>query len=502
MASRVQQSQLQQIVSGLSEGVILIGPDQRITWANEAALAMHGVTAIEQLGHDVATYRKNYALSYRNKNRVEEGNAPVDRVVAGEAFHDVVVEVTRTGRDRADWVHSIRSLVLTDESGRPECLVLTITDVTEQYEAEQRFQSSFHANPAPAAICRLADLRFIKVNRGFLDMTGFVDDDVVGRSVYEVDVLRNAERRDLAVERLNAGRTIPQMEACLDVPADASKWVIVAGQPIEMPGKVPCMLFTFADLEARRKAEAELKQSQEQFERSFQLSPVPTVRGRRDGLTITDVNEAFTAMFGYAAEELHDHNAREVGLWADPPTRERFERRLKREGSVRGYEGRLRTKDGQEVDGMISADTVEIGGELWILLAIQDITERKRSEVELKKAIEDAMKDASWFSQKILDKLASLRTASEAPPGPGGLDDLTAREREILIRVAQGATDKEIADEFRISRNTVRNHLTALYRKLGVNRRSAVVVFARERGLVDGPHMRRPGPRPAGARAR
>ena len=166
MANRVQQSQLQQIVSGLSEGVILIGPDQRITWANAAALAMHGVTAIEQLGHDVATYRKNYALSYRNKNRVEEGNAPVDRVVAGEAFHDVVVEVTRTGRDRADWVHSIRSLVLTDEAGKPECLVLTITDVTEQYEAEQRFQSSFHANPAPAAICRLADLRFIKVKIG------------------------------------------------------------------------------------------------------------------------------------------------------------------------------------------------------------------------------------------------------------------------------------------------------------------------------------------------
>jgi PAS domain S-box-containing protein len=502
MGNRIQQSQLQQIVSGLSEGVILIGPDQRITWANAAALAMHGVSAIEQLGHDVASYRANYALTYRNKNKLGDGNAPVDRVVAGEAFHDVVVEVTKTGRDRADWVHSIRSLVLTDDDGKPECLVLTITDVTEQYEAEQRFQSSFHANPAPAAICRLSDLRFIKVNRGFLDMTGYVDDDVVGRSVYEVDVLKGAERRDLAIERLNEGRTIPQMEACLEVPADASKWVIVAGQPIEMPGKVPCMLFTFADLEARRKAEADLKQSQEQFEKSFQLSPVPTVRGRRDGLTITDVNEAFTAMFGYAAEDLHDHNAREVGLWADQVARERFERRLKRDGTVRGYEGILRTKEGHAIDCLISADTAQIGGELWILCTIQDITERKRSEIELKKAIEDAMTDASWFSQKILDKLASLRTTSDAPPSPGGLDDLTAREREILIRVAQGATDAEIVAEFRISRNTVRNHLTALYRKLGVNRRSAVVVFARERGLVDAPHMRKPGPRPSAAKLR
>ena len=493
MGNRIQQFQLQQIVSELSEGVILIAPDQRIIWANDAALSMHGVRTVEELGVDVDAYRANYALAYRNNQSLMDGNAPIERVVAGEAVHDVVVEVTRTGRDRADWVHSIRSLVLTDDDEKPECLVLTITDVTERYEAEQRFQSSFHANPAPAVICRLQDLRFVKVNQGFLDMTGYATDEVVGRSVYEVDVLRNAERRDLAIERLEDGKTIPQMEACLKVPLDEAKWVIVAGQPIEMPGKVSCMLFTFADLEARRKAEAELKQSQEQFEKSFQLAPIPTIRGRREGLTITDANEAFTAMFGYAREDLADHKADDLGLWTDRIAREKFERRLKRDGTVRGLEGRLRTKDGQEVDCLVSADTVAISGDLWVLCTIQDISERKRSEIELKKAIEGAMADASWFSQKILDKLASLRVPSPASPAPGGLDDLTVREREILIRVAQGATDDVIVGEFGISRNTVRNHLTALYRKLGVNRRSAVVVFARERGLVDGPSLGKPG---------
>ncbi|RYC30417.1 helix-turn-helix transcriptional regulator [Lichenibacterium minor] len=493
MNQSVQQFQLQQIVSGLSEGVILIAPDQSIVWANDAALAMHGVTTIRELGADVDAYRTNYALTYRNNQTVVDGQAPIDRVVAGEAVHDVVVEVTRTGRDRADWVHSIRSLVLTDDDDKPECLVLTITDVTERYEAEQRFQSSFHANPAPAVICRLSDLRFIKVNRGFLEMTGYAHDEVVGRSVYEIDVLKDAERRDLAVERLHEGGTIPQMEACLRVPADESKWVIVAGQPIEMPGKVSCMLFTFADLEARRKAEEDLKQSQEQFEKSFQLAPIPTIRGRREGLTITDANEAFTAVFGYTAAELHDHRADELGLWVDGVARERFERRLKRDGTVRGFEGRLRASDGHEIDALISADTVAISGESWVLCTIQDITDRKRSEAELKKAIEGAMADASWFSRKILDKLAALRATPAILPPPGGLDELTAREREILVRVAQGSTDDNMAEEFGISRNTVRNHLTALYRKLGVNRRSAAVVFAREHGLIEGSRTDRSG---------
>ena len=44
-------------------------------------------------------------------------------------------------------------------------------------------------------ITRLSDLRHVKVNTGFLEMTGFTRDAVIGRSVYEVDVLAGARSR-------------------------------------------------------------------------------------------------------------------------------------------------------------------------------------------------------------------------------------------------------------------------------------------------------------------
>src|SRR3546814_2386400 len=47
-------------------------------------------------------------------------------------------------------------------------------------------------------------------NQGFLEMTGYSREQVIGRSVYELDVLEAAEKRDLAVERLGQGATIPQ----------------------------------------------------------------------------------------------------------------------------------------------------------------------------------------------------------------------------------------------------------------------------------------------------
>lgn len=157
--------QLQQIITGLSEGVVLVEPDQTITWANEAALAMHGASELAELGATVSDYRARFQLRYRNNHRLNAGNYPIDRVIAGEVFNDVVVEVVRADTD-AQWVHRVRSLVLTDAQGAPDCLVLIVADASDWASAEQRFERTFNANPAPAVICRLADQRYIKVNQG------------------------------------------------------------------------------------------------------------------------------------------------------------------------------------------------------------------------------------------------------------------------------------------------------------------------------------------------
>ena len=63
-----------------------------------------------------------------------------------------------------------------------------------------------------------------------------------------------------------------------------------------------------------------------------------------------------------------------------------------------------------------------------------------------------------------------------------------AREREILSLVASGANNQAIADQLFISEKTVRNHLTAIFDKIGVSSRSQAIVFARDRGMAGRPH--------------
>ena len=221
---------LRLIVSGLREGVILLDRDGAILWANDAALTMHGAATIDGLGGDPAGYRARYALRYLNGHPLKAKEYPAERTVAGDTVVDIIVEVTPLGADTTQWVHLVRSLILSDRNGGIEGLVLIVTDITERAEAEHRFRQAFNANPAPALIARLSDLKVVRANQGFLDMTGHAADRIVGRTIYELDLFTRAERRDLAHERLAAGEPVPQMETEIDLPEGDTKLVIIAGQ--------------------------------------------------------------------------------------------------------------------------------------------------------------------------------------------------------------------------------------------------------------------------------
>ncbi|WP_084168942.1 helix-turn-helix transcriptional regulator [Paraburkholderia acidipaludis] len=479
---QVDRRQLQQIVAGLTEGIVLADPDGSIVWANETALSIHGVDTLADFGDDAAGFQKRFSLKYRNNHALLPEQYPLARVLAGEVFHDVIVEVTKPGDDAFRHVHQIRSLVLTDAADEPQSLVLVIQDVTERFTAEERFERTFNANPAPAVICRLSDLRYVKVNQGFLEMTGYARDEVVGGSAYEFDVLGGSDRRDQAIGCLNEGRTIPQMESVLRIAEGGSKFVIVAGQPIEV-GDENCMLFTFMDLEPRRKVEAALRQTEERFSKAFRLAPVPMTVGSLDDMLFLDVNDAFVAVTGYQAEEVIARNPASLGLWADGAVFERFRQDVESAGSVRNVEMKLCTKSGDTLDCLVSAETVTIHERRCVLCVFQDITERKRSEGELIAAIETVMQDTSWFSRTVIEKLAEIRHPARAGQAGAALADLSPREREVLVLMCEGSDDSKIAEALHLSRNTVRNYVAAIYSKIGVNRRSAAIIWARDRGI-------------------
>ncbi len=484
--SDADRTQLQQIIAGLTEGVILIDPDQTIAWANEKALELHGVKTLAELGATVTEFRQRFVLMNRDNHTLPPGDEPIERLLAGKGFSEAVVQVARPDLGKhglaKHWVHQIRTLVLTDPNGQPDCLVLIINDETERFNAEERFERAFNANPAPALIARLSDMRYVRVNQGFLELTGFESEDLLGRSMVEFDVLRQVDRRDLAVKRLHAHETIPQMEGCLALPGGQERVVLIGGQPIEI-GDEDCMLFTFADLHPRHLAQQALKHSEERFSKAFHLAPGPMAILTLDGLRILDVNTAFTTATGWRREEVVGRVEAELERWSTGEKREEFEHQLREHGYIRGVDVRLRAKDGTLGDFLMSAETVEIHGTPCVLSLMVDITERKQTEMELLAAIDAVMQDTAWLGQKIVEKLTAITGTGSPAVKSTEISSLPERLRDVLSLVAEGLSDDDIATKLEIKRNTVRNHITAIYRRLGIRKRSAVIVWARERGL-------------------
>ena len=103
---------------------------------------------------------------------------------------------------------------------------------------------------------------------------------------------------------------------------------------------------------------------------------------------------------------------------------------------------------------------------------------KQSAGTELVQAIRAAASGGTWLNPELGARLA----AEPAPTGPPG--DLTERELDVLRLIALGYTNNEIAGELYLSVRTVETHRAHIQQKLAIGKRSDLVRYALERGLI------------------
>jgi DNA-binding NarL/FixJ family response regulator len=81
--------------------------------------------------------------------------------------------------------------------------------------------------------------------------------------------------------------------------------------------------------------------------------------------------------------------------------------------------------------------------------------------------------------------LAAFSDGRLGVPPRQPVEPLTSREEQVLITVARGRTNAEIADELHVSLSTVKTHLTSIMTKLGARNRVEIVMWAYETGRIN-----------------
>ena len=143
------------------------------------------------------------------------------------------------------------------------------------------------------------------------------------------------------------------------------------------------MLGMAVDITERKLAEEALKKSEEKFSMAFRESPMAlAVTSVKDNRYL-DINDTYEQMTGWRRDEIIGRTPFDLKLWVDPTQRAGMAKEIQAKGTVRNLEFRFRRKDGEQRDGLASAELIEIEGEPCLMAVVADITERKQIQEQL-----------------------------------------------------------------------------------------------------------------------
>ena len=125
-----------------------------------------------------------------------------------------------------------------------------------------------------------------------------------------------------------------------------------------------------------------------------------------------------------------------------------------------------------EIEYLIKA--VDIGVDGYIL--------KDSESSELKKAIRAVNNGENYIQPKLIPALNNKLVSRDIDKDK--IDSLTGREIEVLIQVANGMFNKEIANTLNISERTVKNHISNIFKKIEVSDRTQAAVFAIKNDLI------------------
>jgi two-component system, cell cycle sensor histidine kinase and response regulator CckA len=143
----------------------------------------------------------------------------------------------------------------------PDYCIGIIQDITARKQAErslrqseEKFRTAFFTSPDSISINRIADGMYISINKGFTLVTGYSEEDVRGRTSFEIDIWENPEDRKRLVEGLRKNGVVENIETRFRIKNGSILTGLVSASLIDIDGQQCHMLIT-RDITEHKKTE-------------------------------------------------------------------------------------------------------------------------------------------------------------------------------------------------------------------------------------------------------
>jgi PAS domain S-box-containing protein len=232
----------------------------RFLEVNDAFARLHGYSRAEVIGRTVSELNLWVDPHQRRDALVA--------ITSGSPVRDLEVRLrTKDGGERTCVLNA--DLIAVD--GR-SCILTALTDITDRVraeaalrESEQRFLLAFHANPLPMSITRLSDGRHLEVNEAAVRHSGFVREELLGRTKRELQFWVAPTQQDMLIEQLRAHGHVRDYEVTFQRRDGEQRRLLVNSQVIPFGGE-PAVLSVSVDITERIALEAENRARREEAE--------------------------------------------------------------------------------------------------------------------------------------------------------------------------------------------------------------------------------------------
>ncbi|MCB2199984.1 PAS domain S-box protein [bacterium] len=298
-----------------------------------------------------------------------------------------------------NWLHQTRTgqvfhaeVSLTCVPNQDHTILAIVRDISDRVqsqramnELEERFRLAFETSPDAININRLADGKYVAINEGFRKLSGYTDEEVLGKTSLDLNIWDNPSDRDRMVESLSRTGEVQNLEANFALKDGSIHTGLMSAKTVMLDGE-PHIISITRVIDEVKAAEQALRESEKKYRMLIDNS--------LDGIYILQMNNIIfcnrvqASMLGYDSPgELIGHSIdKVVSPRSMPIVLENLKQRELGEVDVMRYEVFMLKKDGSELEVEVYGSRVEFEGRPAIQGVMRDISERKRLQRQLDQA--------------------------------------------------------------------------------------------------------------------